>query len=272
MVACENGPLSFPKNRSPKDSLMLNRPSLSVITAAAVVVGLSACSGGSVKTAATTPSSRSTSATSAPTSTTQPTAANATLRSVVNLKKALIQLADLPSGFSIEPASASGDKGVSASSKDPSCAALVRLSNAKQAPGSTASAGISLSGGQDGPFVDESIDALGSENTVAALQTSFKSAVATCHQLTITMPGQGSSTMKFAEVSAPKFGDHPFAVRMTASGGSLTGLEMTQVTAGVRDVVVSITFVAALPEDVDGATEAAVTKAEKIFGASTSGV
>jgi hypothetical protein len=113
---------------------------------------------------------------------------------------------------------------------------------------------------------------LGSDNAVAALQISLKSAVAACHQMTVTIPGQGSSTMKVTEVSAPKFGAHPFAVRMTATGGSLNGLEMTQVTAGVKDVVVSLTFVAALPDDVNGGTETAVGKAEGILGVSTSGV
>lgn len=251
---------------------MLDRRLLWVTSVVAVALGLSACSGSSVKAVSAPSASRTTRATSPVSPTGYPTATSSTLRSVLVLKKALIQLNDLPSGFAIEPVNSSSDAGGAASSKDPNCAALVRLSNAKTAPGSRASADVSVSGGQDGPFVDESIDALGSENTVAALQISLKSAVAACHQMTVTIPGQGSSTMKVTEVSAPKFGAHPFAVRMTATGGSLNGLEMTQVTAGVKDVVVSLTFVAALPDDVNGGTETAVGKAEGILGVSTSGV
>jgi len=179
-------------------------------------------------------------------------------------------LTDLPSGFEIAPAGGSDDGG-STKSKDPKCAPLVELTNANKAPGSKASASVSFSGGQDGPFIDESIDALGSEDAVEALQASFKSAVAACRQLTVTIPGQGSSAMKVAEVSAPRFGDHPFAVRMTATGGPLDGLEITQVIAGASDVILSITFIMALPEEVDGATEAAVGKADDVLGGAAAG-
>jgi len=249
---------------------MLNRPPLRIIAIAAVALGLSACGGVSVTPAATpSPSSTTTSSTSP---TTQPTAAapKPVTRTVLSLKSALIELGDLPSGFEIVPAGGGDDDG-SASSKDPRCAPLVSLTNVDKPPGSKASAKVSFSGGQDGPFVDESIDALGSADAVEALQASLKSAVAACRQLVITIPGQGSSTMQVAEVSAPKFGEHPFAVRMTGTGGPLNGLEITQVTAGVKDVVVSATLVAAAPEDVDGVTEAALGKAAKILGGTKAG-
>jgi hypothetical protein len=248
---------------------MLNRLPLwiSFTAVAAASVGLSACAGAS-KTE-TTPSPSAT--TASPPTTPSPTSTQASVRTVAQLKSALLVLDDLPPGFSAEPAGAGGDDSGSSSSKDAKCGPLVKLMNAKVAPGSKASAKVSLSGGQDGPFIDESIDALDSADAVAALQASFKSAVKDCRQLVITMPGQGSATVKVAEVSAPKFGDHPFAARMTATGGPLDGLEITQVTAGVKDTVVSITFVAAVPEDVDGGTEAAVTKAQDVLGGATPG-
>ena len=250
---------------------MLNRPPLWITAVAALTVALSACSGGSATTAKTSSPSTTTSPTSSASPTTDTTTAPPAPRTVVVLKSALLALADLPTGFAIEPADASGDNGVSASSKDPKCAALVKFSNAKTAPGSKAYAQISLSGGQDGPFVDESIDAMGSADAVQALQASLKSAVSACRRLIIKVPGQGSSTMNVALVSAPKFGDHTVAARMTAAGGPLAGLEMTLVAAGVNDVVVSINFVSALAEDVDGATEAAVSKAQEVLGVSASG-
>jgi hypothetical protein len=183
----------------------------------------------------------------------------------------LLELGDLPTGFAIEPAGGGGDSGGATSSKDARCAALVKLVNAKTAPGSKASAAVSFSGGQDGPFVDESIDALGSVDVVAGLTTSFRSSVADCKQLTVAIPGQGSSAMTVAEVSAPKFGEHTFAARLTAAGGPLAGLEIIQVIAGVKDVIVSLTFVAAVAEDVDSGTEAAVGKAEDVLVAAAPG-
>ena len=37
----------------------------------------------------------------------------------------------------------------------------------------------------------------------------------------------------------------------------MNGVEMTRVIAGVKDVLVSITFVAAVPDDVDAGTQSA---------------
>jgi hypothetical protein len=254
---------------------MLNRPLLWISAVAALSVGLSACSGGSATTATTSPATKASTSTtsSTPTTpqTTSATSATSASRDAVALKSALLELKDLPSGFAIDPAGTGADNGGSASSKDPKCAALVKLTNAKTAPGSKASAELSFSGGQDGPFVDESIDALGSADAVVALQTSLKSAVAACRQVVVTISGQGSSTMKVAEVSAPKFGDHTIAARMTATGGPLAGLEITQVAAGVNDVIVSLSFVLAAAQDVDSATEAAVGKAQDVLGVAPSG-
>lgn len=247
---------------------MLNRTPLLITAVAAVAVGLSACGGASGKSATTSPSAPNASASTIPTTT---QTASPMMRPESKLKAALLGLSDLPSGYAIEAADGSGGGDGSASSKDHACAPLVKLINLKTAPGSKSSASVSFSGGQDGPFVDESIDALGSTDAVKALQASFKSAVAACHKVTITIPGQGSSTMKVAEVSAPKSGDHTFAARMTATGGPLEGLEITQVTAGVKDVVVSLTFIAAFPEDVDAGTESAVGKAQEVLGGATAG-
>jgi len=58
---------------------------------------------------------------------------------------------------------------------------------------------------------------------------------------------------------------------MTATTGPLNGLEIMQVTAGVKDVVVALNFVAANPDDVDGGTEAAVGKTEDVLGGSSPG-
>ena len=191
-------------------------------------------------------------------------------RTAADLKKALVALGDLPAGFSVEP-DGSDDGDVDMTSKDPRCAALARLMNADTAPGSKGTATRSFSGGQEGPFIDESLDAMGSAAAVAALQKTFRAAVASCSRLTLSIPGEGRSTVSVRQISAPKQGTGPFAVRFTATGGPLDGLEVSLVTTGIDDVVLGMTFVAAVPEDVDGATGVAVDKAKSVLIGTKSG-
>ena len=102
-----------------------------------------------------------------------------------------IAVSDLPFGFEIRSQSS---RSCGVSSKDPSCARLVKLMNPDVPPGSRAFVKISFSGGQSGPFMDEEIDATGSAGAVEAWQASLKSAVAACGQVSITISGVGSST------------------------------------------------------------------------------
>ncbi|TDO44083.1 hypothetical protein EV643_117106 [Kribbella sp. VKM Ac-2527] len=191
-------------------------------------------------------------------------------RTAAELKKALMALADLPPGFSIESDQAAEGGDITASSKNAACAKLVALTNADTPPGSKASAIESYSGGQEGPFIDEQIDAMGTPQAVAALQNSFRSAIRSCKTLTLRVPNEGSSTVQVREVSPPQAGTTPVAVRFTATSGPLEGLELTMVTTGVADVVIALT-VMGFPEDVAGATETAVTKAKKTLKTTNSG-
>ncbi len=50
----------------------------------------------------------------------------------------------------------------------------------------------------------------------------------------------------------------------------MAGVEITMVTTGIQDVVLAMTFVGAVGEDIDAATDDAVTKAQKVL-AGTSG-
>jgi hypothetical protein len=174
-------------------------------------------------------------------------------------------LGDLPSGFAVEPDSSSSGN-PKATSKNPKCASFVHLSNLDTAPGSKASAHISFSAGQAGPYIDQSLDALGSVAKVAALQASLKSAVSACDQVTLSVPGAGTSTVTVRSVNPPKFGTNPQAVRLTATGGPLNGMEITMVTTGVADTIMSLNFIAATPDDIDGATSASVDKATTTLG------
>jgi hypothetical protein len=241
--------------------------------ATALMFALTACSNGSgdASTApATTTSSTSTSASpsATPTPITTPTAVPPSTptakpaRTAAQLKKALLALTDLPPGFSIEPDDGGDGGDVVLSSKDSRCARLVAYSNADNPPGSKASAALSYSGGAQGPFIDESLDAMGSAAAVRTLQRSFKQAVVSCRSMTLKVPGEGTSPISVRQVSAPQAGTDPAAVRFTATSGPLEGLEVTMITTGIDDVVLALTVVDGLPEDIDGATTTAVDKAK----------
>lgn len=256
---------------------MPSRFRTSACLSAAIALMVTGCSGGSNSsapsaapsstptpsaTASSTPPPATTAAPSTPAPTTAP-------RTAAQLTKGLLALADLPAGFSIEKDDGSGDDDVSLSSKDAKCAKLVALSNADVPPGSKASAGQSYSGGAEGPFIDESLDAMGSAAAVHALQKSFQQAIASCRTMTLTIPGEGRSPISVREVSAPKSGTDPVAVRYTATSGPLEGLEVTMITTGVGDVVLALTVINGLPEDIEGATSIAVRKAQKVLGTGT---
>ena len=157
------------------------------------------------------------------------------------------------------------------SSKDAKCRTLVKYLNANEAPGSKATAARSFSGGQEGPYIDFGLDALGSANAVTVLQQSFRTAANTCKEVTLRIPGQGTSPMEVREVSAPQFGEHPFAFLLTGTGGPLQGREFTMATTGLNDVILSISVLAGQPGELDRATDAAVTKARKVLGGTKSG-
>ncbi|QNE20662.1 hypothetical protein F1D05_25535 [Kribbella qitaiheensis] len=185
------------------------------------------------------------------------------LPTAAELTKALLALPDLPSGFSIEKdESATGDDS-RLTSKDARCARFVTFANADTPPGSKASVTRSFSGGQQGPFIDESLDAMGSPAAAQALQRSFKSAIAACRSITLTIPGEGRSTMAVNEVSAPPVGTGPVAVRLSATSGSLEGLEVILFSTGIDAVVLSMSVLAGTSQDLDAAAADAVAKARR---------
>lgn len=155
------------------------------------------------------------------------------------------------------------------SSSKPACADFVAIAGSANAPGSQASAHVDFSGGQNGPFISEGIDALPDRAAVSALQQRIGSANTACSSVTVTMKNAGTSTFTVRPVSAPQFGDHPVAVRITAAGGDLDGLEVTQFSTGVADTVVSLVFDGAYPEEIEQASQTAVEKATQLIGASS---
>jgi len=184
----------------------------------------------------------------------------------------LLALDDLPPGWSVDAPGQGDDVSPSMTSPSGACRDFVALGNSPSAPGSKASATTSFSAGQDGPFVDEGIDALPSKTAVASLLGRVDAANRSCKTVTVAMAGAGHSTFSVAVVSPPRAGDHTVAVRISAHGGDLDGFEMTQVFTGVGDTVLSLTFVGAYPDDFTSSTEAAVDKAQTALGTTAVGV
>ena len=106
---------------------------------------------------------------------------------------------------------------------------------------------------------------------MAALQSKVTAAVASCGSVKMTLAGQGSSTMSVRAVSPPTSGADPVAIRITASGGALDGIEMTIVQVGISDTVLSLTLDGAGAQDLQGATSLAVDKATRVLEGTPSG-
>lgn len=251
------------------------RTALLVGAVAASALTLAACAGASHSATGAASTRAATSPTSTATATGSPTPSGSTgsggPRTPAQLKKALLALADLPSGFAVDPPQKDDQGNGTAASRDAACASLVRLSNVSEPPGTRAVAKTSFSGGQQGPFIDEELDALPSAPLATTFLDSWRKAVLSCHSLTMSMPGSGTFPVRVSEVSAPAAGEEPFAARFTVSSGQMQGMDITTVTSRLDGVLVTMTFVGASPDDVEGATQAAVGKAQGQLGGTAAG-
>ncbi|GAA1599177.1 hypothetical protein GCM10009789_61560 [Kribbella sancticallisti] len=234
--------------------------------AAALSLSLTAC-GDDKSSASTTPSSTpSAVATPAdPTPTETPTETGPVKRTSAELTKALLELKDLPTGFTLVPDEPDDEDVIPFSSSAGKCKPLVKFLNADKAPGSKANAHRSFTGGQEGPYIDFSLDSMNTSTAVGKLQTSYREAVESCQKVTMRVAEQGSSPMAVEEITAPQFGEGPFAFKLTGSSGPLEGREFTMATTGVGDVIVAVGIMAGQQGELDGATEAAVEKARAVL-------
>ena len=224
----------------------------------ALTLSLTACGGDDKENVA---ASTTTAVPSTPSAAPPPT--GPVVRTTAELTKALLALSDLPPGFSQEKAEPdTGEKPFSSVSSR--CKTLVKYLNATKAPGSKASVTRSFAGGQEGPYIDFGLDAMGTVAKVAELQEEFEDAVDSCPKVTLKVEGEGSTSMKVEKITAPQVGTGPFAFQLTGTSGPKRGLEASFATAGVNDVVVSVSVLAGQGE-LEAATEAAVTKARHVL-------
>jgi hypothetical protein len=179
------------------------------------------------------------------------------------LRQALLSVDDLPDGYELQPEAEEGGATPVARSQDPKCEAFVRLINAETLPGSKASALAAFAGGNEGPFVEQWIEAMGGTAAVSNIQTQLQSSVDDCDEVTVSLPGSGAAEMELTSVEAPAVGTNPVAYRMRAKDGALGGFEITFVHTGVGDTLLTMDFVAIDPSEIDGLMTAAHTKAAK---------
>lgn len=227
-------------------------------------LSLTACGGDDTDDAAATSASTPTPTVTAETPGVSGTPAATVKRTSAELAKALLEIADLPDGYQLEKDDPAGDAEKPFSSTSSKCKTLIKFLNATEAPGAKATTHRSFSAGQEGTFIDFGIDAMGNKDEVAYLQHAYRKAVTSCPKVTMKI-GEGKYSMEVKEITAPQFGTDPFAFRLTATSGSRRGLEFTGATTGVEDVVVSVTLLAGQDGELEGATEAAVAKAQQVL-------
>ena len=238
--------------------------SFPIVLVAALSLSLTACGGDDKDAAQSDPAASTPTPTVTPETPVSGTPAAAVKRTSAELAKALLEIADLPDGYRLEKDDPAGDAEKPFSSTSSKCKTLIKFLNATEAPGAKATTHRSFSASQEGTFLDFGIDAMGNKDEVAYLQHAYKKAVTSCPKVTMKI-GEGTYSMEVEEISAPQFGTDPFAFRLTATSGSRRGLEFTAATTGVEDVVVSVTLLAGQEGELEGATEAAVSKAQQVL-------
>ncbi|WP_405057194.1 hypothetical protein OG474_31235 [Kribbella sp. NBC_01505] len=244
--------------------------SSSLALAAALVFTLTACGGGDDKASAPqtpAPSTPSSTPPEAVTATADPST-GLVVRTEADLTKALLELSDLPAGFTREQDEADdGSKPFSSTSSR--CKTLVKYLNATEAPGSQATVSRSFSGGQEGPYIDFSFDSLGSVEKVGSLREKYADAVTACPKVTMRAEGEGSTTMQVDELTAPAYGTKPYAFRLMGVSGPKRGLEFTALITGVNDVMLSVSVLAGDESVLAAAAEAGATKAQAVLKPAT---
>ncbi|MEU8221256.1 hypothetical protein [Kribbella sp. NPDC048915] len=237
---------------------MTRSPSITLsITLAALLLSLTACGQGDDQQTAAPPAVTPT-PTPSPTATTP---AAPITRTKTELTKALLELADLPEGFTEED---SDENAVRFSAPTSSCKALMKYLNAAEAKGAKASVTRSFSGGPEGPDIDYGLHSMGTAAKVEELRESYADAVESCPKVTLKTEGAGNTSMKVETITAPQYGSKPFAFRLTGTSGPKRGLEYVAVVTGVDDVTLSVRILAGQDLELDAATEAAFTKARSV--------
>lgn len=205
---------------------------------------------------------------SAPTTSRSPSTAPSAQLTASELRKALLGIKDVPPGFERDTSTDRGEGGVS--SRRPSCAPLVRLLNGPKLPGSVATASTAFSGGSDGTYLQEDLDAMRSAEAAAKVIEGYRAAVKQCKSIRFVDPEAGAAALAVREISFAELGDDSFAARFRAGAGPLEGLEIIQVGAQSGSVVLGMALIGFHPADAEAATQQAMDKLRDQLGATSS--
>ena len=236
--------------------------------AALALLSLTACGSDAPATAAAPAATPTSSPTASPPTTSaapSPTPRPAPVQA--DLERALLALADLPTGYALERVTAEDDAGEQAASSPlPGCVPLVALFNEAGTPGAVATAAVSLDGGAEFASFEETLDGFASAEQASWAVDREAAAVRGCTTVTLALPDLGEVEFDVAEISFPELGDARSAARMTATGGDLEGFELFVAAVAVDEVVVRTVAYDAFVEDVESTTEQAVDKVSEELG------
>jgi hypothetical protein len=228
-------------------------------TIASLGILLTSCSSSSSNAAKTTVAGATTTAAGATTSAGPITrAGTATTVNAANdeLKKLLLTLPDLPTGWSIDPSQSNPDD-TSAFSGCPS------LNNMDKTFPSTARANIDLTKSTEGPFAGEKLQSYSGDNATKGM-AALRPAAAACTSIKSTAPDGTVYDLTMAEMSFPAIGDESVAFQLTGNINT-TPVDGQFVYARKGNLVSAISAVAVNGNKVDlgelqKITEAAVAK------------
>ena len=232
-----------------------------VVTVAALV--LAGCDGSQEERAVTTTSTGTASA--GVTATTGPGRPVETPRasdrsySAQEMKRALLAVTDLPTGWSAEAGGESGDGSPEQYAECPKYAALIRKLNGM----AEAEAAFVSPTGSD---VSENLRSL-SQTGAAALFAEQVEAITACPRLTGTNDSGLSFTVSLTALSFPRLGDETFAFRIATTGYGTT-VTMDAVTVRRGGVLVGIAHTARGPVDTavtEDVIRRALDKAAKVL-------
>jgi hypothetical protein len=196
----------------------------------------------------------------APPSTTKPSGSATKTQTSRQLKQALLAPGDI--SRRTEVSSPSDDRATYAGASL-ECDALAAQLNVERPSGSVVQAGESLSGGEQGPFVDQELHAMRTAGEASALVEGYRRAAAGCTELDVSYGYGADSTVDVSAKAVAGVDGRHVALSFHATDGELDGFDYQQVHVQRANVVVSLTFVATSSDEVQSLTKEAVAKVQK---------
>ena len=236
---------------------------LSLVGAAccSLAVVLSACS--PAATSSTSPPVPSPGRSSAAPSPAKPSGTAKNAQTSGQLKGALLAPRDVSRGAKVS--SPSDDRATYAGASV-ECDALAQQLNVERPTGSVVQAEKALSGGEQGPFVDQELHAMRNAGDALALVEGLRRAADGCSELNVSYDYGGDSAVDITAEALAGVQGRPLSLLFHATDGDLEGFDYQQVYVPRGNVVVSLTFVATSSDEVQSLTKEALAKVQRKLG------